>query len=491
MTRPVPILVGIAQLEQRSEDPVSAREPISLMQEALTQAAADAGAAELLQRASSLRVIKGFWPYKNPGRFLAQQIGCDDAESVLTPYGGNFVQTVVNQSALDIQSGRQDIILITGAECGYSQARARKRGLSYDKLGWRKIEGTPDRLIGEEKPMSHPAELAAGIRLPIQYYPMFENALRFAEAESIPAHQSKIAELWSRFSEIACENPHAWIRQHYDATTIATPSPENRPVSFPYPKLMNSNNNVDQAAALILCSEDTAIAMGIPEEKWVYPHAGTDAEDHYFVSHRDNLYTSPAIRIAGKRCLELAATDVGALDFVDLYSCFPVAVEVAARELNLDLHQPLSVTGGLTFGGGPLNNYVMHSIARMAELLRQNPAGQGLITGNGGYLTKHAFGLYSTQRPETPFQHQNLQPVVDATPRREVAMDYTGRMEVEAYTVMYGIEGPEQAFLACRLPDGRRAWGHLQESSVLQEMLSEEACGRQGWLTEEKASLET
>ena len=189
---------------------------------------------------------------------------------------------------------------------------------------------------------------------------------------------------------------------------------------------MNSNNNVDQAAALIMCSVAAAKRFGIPEDRWIYPWAGTDAHDHYFVSNRDNLHSSPAIRFAGARCLELAGVTAKSLDHVDLYSCFPVAVQVAAAELGLDERRPLTVTGGLTFGGGPLNNYVMHSIARMAEVLRGDRNARGLVTANGGYLTKHAFGVYSSQPPTRAFRHEDLQAKVDETPQRDVAMAHRG-----------------------------------------------------------------
>ena len=471
----VPVLVGISQLEQRISDPALAKEPLALMIDAVRAAAADAGPKALLEHATSVRVIRGIWPYKNPARIVAQAVGIPNAETALTPYGGNYVQSTVNRSALDIQARRHDVIVITGAECGYTQARARKQGLD---LKWQDAPGAPDLLIGEDKNMRHDAEKAVGLGAPIQLYPLFENALRHSRGESIPNHLKRISELWSRFSEVASHNPHAWLRERHTAEEIRTPSASNRPVSFPYPKLMNSNNNVDQAAALILCSVEAARRYGITEDRWIYPWAGTDAHDHYFVSNRDNLYSSPAIRFAGNRCLELAGVSAKSLDHVDLYSCFPVAVEVAAAELGLDERRPLTVTGGLTFGGGPLNNYVMHSIARMAEVLRDDRSATGLVTANGGYLTKHAFGVYSAQPPSSAFRHEDLQAKVDATPQRDVAMAHRGTVEVESYAVMYGADAPSIAHVACRLPDGRRAWGNCADPSVLDAMTHEEFCGQ-------------
>lgn len=470
-----PILVGINQLEQREADPFAAAEPLSLMAAAARAAAEDTGDEGLLVQTTSVRVVRGIWPYVNPGENLKAELGLENADTWLTPYGGNMVQSLVNRSALDIQSGAHKVILITGAECGASQARARRAG---KKLRWEAGSGEPDHLLDAEVPMSNNAEMAIGLRAPIQMYPIFENAERYERGESIAQHATRISELWGRFSAVASNNPHAWLRDAKTAEEIRTPGGANRPVSFPYPKFMNSNSNVDQAAALIMTSAEHAKACGIPENKWVYLWSGTDAHDTYFVSHREKLNASPAIRIAGNRALELAGVNARGLDLVDLYSCFPIAVQVAARELGLDETRQLTVTGGLTWAGGPLNNYVMHSIARTAELLREQRNAKGLVTANGGFLTKHAFGVYSAQPPTQPYRHANLQDEVDAQPTTELADHYAGDAIVESYSVMYGAEGVDTGFLACKTPAGQRCWASVTDKDVLQAMTEEEYCGR-------------
>lgn len=485
MTQHTPVLVGISHLEQRFTDFESAKEPVQLMIEAVNAAAEDAGSKALLD-AGSVRVIRGIWPYQDPARAIAQAIGSPNAETVLSPYGGNFVQTVLNQSALDIQSGQHDIIILTGAECGNTQAKAAKAG---QDLGWAELPGTPDRLIGADKDMRHEAEIAIRLGRPIQIYPIMETALRHASGLGVDAHMEHISKLWAGFSDVAASNPNAWIREAKSAEEIRTISDSNRPVSFPYPKLMNSNNNVDQAAALILVSEEKAKALGIAKDKWIYPWAGTDAQDHYYFSNRDNFHSSPAIRLAGGKCLELTGSTPDNIDMIDVYSCFPVAVQIACRELGFDMNRPLTVTGGLTFAGGPLNNYVMHSIARMAQLLRDNPGKRGMITANGGYITKHAFGIYSTEAPERPFQHADLQDQVDATLKRDVVIEHQGAGNVEGYSVMYGPQGVSKAFVAARLDDGRRAWGTSEDRDLLQSMTKEEFCGRQVNLANHEATF--
>ena len=126
MTQHTPVLVGISHLEQRFTDFESAKEPVQLMIEAVNAAAEDAGSKALLD-AGSVRVIRGIWPYQDPARAVAQAIGSPNAETVLSPYGGNFVQTVLNQSALDIQSGKTGISILSYESFGKSMSRTRTK----------------------------------------------------------------------------------------------------------------------------------------------------------------------------------------------------------------------------------------------------------------------------------------------------------------------------------------------------------------------------
>jgi acetyl-CoA C-acetyltransferase len=319
--------------------------------------------------------------------------------------------------------------------------------------------------------------------MPTQIYPMFENALRARAGRSIDEHQVVTSELWSRFSEVAARNPYAWSPQARTAKEIRTVGPDNRMIGFPYPKLMNANIQTDQAAALIMCSVEGAEAAGVPRDRWVFLHAGADAHDHWFVSNRDNLYSSPAIRACGRAVYEGAGIGPDDLAHIDLYSCFPCAVEVAAEELRLPLDdpaRPLTVTGGLTFAGGPGNNYVTHSIAAMVERLRADAGSFGLCTANGWYLTKHAAGVYSTEPPASgEFRHRDVQDEVDALPAREHVADHDGEATIETYTVMHERDGsPAMAIVACLTPDGRRTWANSNDTDLMTAMTQQEFIGR-------------
>lgn len=471
-----PVLVGVAQVEQRVDDPAEAAEPLDLMQAGVRAAGDDAGRPEVLEAADVVYAIQGAWRYGNPAGAIAESIGAPRAEKVATGFGGNMVQSCVNEAARTIVDRKIDVAVLAGGECGRTSARARAAGV---RIGWDGAPGEPDRRIGSLSPMIKDVEAVHGVARPSHIYAMFETALRHHLGEDPAAHMARISALYARMSEVASGNPHAWIRKRMTAEEIATPSRANRMIGYPYPKFMNSNNRVDMGAGLVLCSLAKAEALGIDPSRFVFLHAGTDGLDHLEVSHRDSFHASPAIRIAGGRALELAGLTADELDLVDVYSCFPSAVQVAANELGLSQDRPLTVTGGMTFGGGPLNDYVIHSIATMAERLRAEPGARGLVTANGGWLSKHAFGIYSTAPPENGFAYACPQEDIDRTPPRELVDDHAGAVRIEAYTVAYDAEGPLRAMAACRLDGGQRAWATSDDRALARAMTEAEFCGRE------------
>jgi len=477
--REIPVLVGVGQILQRLEDPREAAEPLEMMVAALEQAAEDSAAPKLLQRADSIYVVRGMWGYGDAGREIARRTGAAPGETISTPYGGNFSQACVIDAAREIQAGRCRVALVTGAENGRSAGQAQRQGV---KLRTSDVPGAPDRIVGADKPLFHGAELARGMNSASDIFAIIESAIRSARGESLAAHAERISELWAGFSTVACGNPHAWIRKRHSAREIRLASAANPMISFPYTRLMNANARVDMAAGLILCSLETAQNAGVPEEKLVFLHAATEANDSNYLSTRADFHRSPAMRIAGGRALELAGKTIADIDHVDLYSCFPSAVQVAATELGIAEGRPLTVTGGLTFGGGPLNGYVLHAIARMAEVVRRDRGATGLVSANGGWLAKHAFGVYSAEPPKLGFRYENLQAQVDAFPLREAVIDWDGPVAVEAYTVAYRANEPHVAHAACLTDDGRRSWGTLEDPAVLDAMTREEFCGRRGRL---------
>jgi acetyl-CoA C-acetyltransferase len=474
-----PVIIGVGQFVNRSDSLDDALEPVALMEQAVLAASADA-TLDGPPKADALRMVGQLsWRYGNAPRFLAGRLGLEPARLDYTTMGGNSPQSLVNMTAVQIQSGEIDIAILTGGEATRTRQRGRAAGVEFD---WPTSEpGDEPTLVGEELVMGMDAEIQRGIVAPVQLYPMFETAIRAASGRSIDEHQAHLGQLYAGLSQIAAANPYAWIREPRSATEIITVSERNRMIGLPYPKLLNSNNSVDMAAALIMCSVGDARRLGVPDDRWVFPHAGTDCHEHQYVSHRDTYSRTPAIEIGGRRALELAGIGIDDVSVIDLYSCFPAAVQLGAQSLGIDLAtRQWSRTGGMTFAGGPWNNYVMHAIATVVDDLRERPGEYGLVWANGGLVTKHAFGVYSTA-PTAGFRHDKPQAQIDELPRRDLATtaEAEGPATIEAYTVMFDRDGrPERSIATCLLDDGRRAWGTSDAADVTVAMCEGEWVGR-------------
>lgn len=473
-----PVVVGVAQAVQRPDDLADAVEAVALMEQMVRAAAADAGAPDLVTKLDHIGVVQGAWKYTDPARLIADAVGATGARTSLSANGGNTPQSYLSSLASLIKAGEMDCAVFCGAETIWSRRRRRRVGLD---VAYTKQEGvTPDEKFGDDVTMQSDFEMSRGIEHPIQFYPLFDSAIRHARGETIDEHRDRLAALWATFNERAVANKYAWTRTPMTAAEIREGSPSNRMVGFPYTKAMNSNWDLDQAAAVMLCSVEVAEAAGVPHDRWVFPWAGTDAHDTYAVSNRRDLHSSPAIVAAGKKLFSSTGAGPDDVAHVDLYSCFPSAVQVAAESLGLGEDRLLTQTGGLTFAGGPLNNYVTHSIATMIDVLREDAGAIGLVSANGGFLTKHAIGLYSTAPPAHAFSSANVQDEVDQVPSTPVAKDHVGPVTIEAYTVMHTAEGPEAGLCALKTPAGARTWGRVTDVAVAEQMTREEAIGRTG-----------
>jgi len=273
-----PVLIGGGQYAHHAAQLADAMHPVELMAAAVERATADAGLAST-PNPDSIRVISLLtWRYGDPAYVLAQQLGLTPRETVLTTNGGNSPQTLVNSTAMQIQNGQLDIAILTGAEASRSRMRARRDGIDFD---WPKApDSQVPTVMGKDLDMSHPTERAHGIFMPVQVYPMFETAIRAAAGRTVEEQELITSELWARFSEVAATNPNAWSQQARTAEEIRTPSASNRMIGFPYTKYMNSNNDVDMGAALIMCSAEKAQALGVPRDRWVFIHSGADCHEH-------------------------------------------------------------------------------------------------------------------------------------------------------------------------------------------------------------------
>lgn len=492
----LPVIVGVAQITDTSTPPERARSPLQLMTEAARAAGENAGAAALLRAVDCVIVVRLFADavarFKSPfGRMInppwsvARGIGATPRELVYTPGGGTMPQVALNHACERIAQGESSVALLAGAEALRTELAAKRAGLQLD---WSDdgAPGEPEQWGGYRMPYSD-HEYAHGMAAAMNVYPLFEQAIRGARGRSPDEHRASMARLFARFAAVARDNPLAIRRNGYSAEEIAAVTADNPITGFPYTKLMTASVYVDQSAALLLCSAAKADEFGVAEDRRVYLHGCAQGDDHWFVSERWNLHSSPAIRAVARKTFDMAGKSLADVDAFDLYSCFPSAVEIACAEIGLSEDDPrdLTVTGGLPFFGGPGNNYVMHSIAQMVERVRRRPGSFGLVTANGNYVTRHAAGLYSTTPIEGEWRREGpaaLQRELDALPQAPFTENPRGRATVESYTVAHSKAGPERGIIVGRLHDSAARFlaNSLRESSVLLAMETGEILGHTG-----------
>ena len=478
-----PVIVGVAQLTNRLKSLDQAIEPSEMMAGVARAAAADAGNPDLLTKIDSVQVVNMLsWSYADLPGLLAQKIGASPAHKLYSAIGGDTPQRLVNETSQAIVEGRTRLALITGAEVMATRSLAHKQSA---KLAWER--GTPIEVTGDTRNGFTDVEARHGAVLPTRVYPLFENAIRAHLGHSIEEHQRYVGELCARFTQAAAANPYAWFPEARTAEEITAVTPNNRWVGFPYPKLMNSIIEVDQAAALILTGSDTARELGIPEDRWVYIRGAGEANEKWFVSDRVNYHSSPAIKAATSRALTMAGLAADDIDFFDLYSCFPAAVQYGLGALGIattDL-RPLTVTGGLPYAGGPGNNYVTHSIAATVDRVRRAPEQRALVTGLGWFATKHSAGVYSGRPPTGDWRRTDSaadQAIVDADASPPFVPEAAGDATIETYTVAFGRDGePEVGIVIGRLATGQRFFANTPpDADLLRSMTQHEFVGRTG-----------
>jgi acetyl-CoA C-acetyltransferase len=207
----------------------------------------------------------------------------------------------------------------------------------------------------------------------------------------------------------------------------------------------------------------------------VFVTSTAGAHDHWFCGERDDLSRSPAIAAVGAAALGHAGLGIDDIDHLDLYSCFPVAVQVAARELGVDLEddaRPPTVTGGLTFAGGPANAYVVHSLATLVHRLRGRPGEHALATAVGWYLTKHGAAVLSSDPPAAPFAAADVQDRVDALPGRSLTTAPLCAVGVETYTAIYDHTGAATMAIVSALDEaGDRGLARTHDPAVIAAFL--------------------
>ncbi|WP_043624335.1 acetyl-CoA synthetase [Nonomuraea candida] len=457
-----PCLIGIAQRTVREQP---GPEPLDLWESVAREAADDARLP--VERLDSIQIVHtDSWQYDSPVGRLAERLGAAPRHRAYSKVGGTAPHLLIGAAAAAIAAGELDSALVAGAEALATRRAYRKAG---ERAPW-SHPADPKRPYAWERP-PHPAALAHGLFLPVHTYPIMETARRAAEGLTIEEEMRERARIMAPMTEVAAANPYAWRRTPRTPEELAG---GDRFVGWPYTRSTVAVLEVDQAAAVVLASTELADRLGVPADRRVYLRGWAYAEDTWEVAARPSLGSSEAIGFAAKTAFDRAGLGLGDMHALDVYSCFAIALRQACDAIGLDPLDPrgLTVTGGLPYAGGPASDYVLHSTATMAGLLRAQ-SGHGLVTGVGMHLTKHTCAVWSSE----PGGRLGSAAPVHVAREAPILATYEGAGTVAGYTVAHGADGlAEKGFLVVDVPGGR-AYAVVADAELLAEAEARELVG--------------
>jgi len=468
----LPVLVGLGT--------ASAGAPVvDLMTQAVQAAAADAGAPGLLGAVDCLAVPRGTWSLTDPARAVARRIGSPRARTLRFEVGVSQ-QEMLNHALASVAAGVHEVVVVVGGE---ARRFLRGGGSETDPE-----HEPPDGVVVRPADFVAAIEVAAGIVLPpVQQYALIENALAAARGLTPDEQRDEIAALWARCNAVAGHNPDAAFGAPRTAEEIATPGPRNRPLAHPYNVWHASQWTVDQSSALVICSAARAAEAGVPPDRWLFPHVGLHCSKAVTLTARRTLWAWPAMAVLGRAAEQQVGRPLRELRLAEVYSCFPAAVRVQQRELGLDPAGTPTLTGGMTFAGGPFNHFVLQSLVALGRRLRDEPAELGLITAVSGMLSKPGLALWSASPPPSgrlPLVADLADEAIAATgvvPVVEVPPGARTPATVVSSTVTYGGEGglePVRTAIVADLPDGVRTAATCEDAQTARLAVAEGLTGR-------------
>jgi acetyl-CoA C-acetyltransferase len=472
-----PCLIGVAQRTHRPADG-DAPEPLDQWADVVGAAIADSGGHGLAAAVDRLDLVYcQSWSYDDPSARLAERLGLAPRQARYSGIGGTMPLQLLHDAGASILAGELDVAVVCGAEALATKRRMKKDG-RRPEWRYREAERSP---FPFEAPF-HDAEVAHEVFQAWLTFALFDVARRAALGIEPDEYRRQLGELMAPMTRIAAANPHAWFPIERSASELVEPTADNRIVGYPYTKYTVAVMDVDMAAAYVVASHGAADRLGVPIDRRVYLRGWCYATDPVYVAEHPDLASSPAMRAASSEAMTRA--DVGIVDVahLDLYSCFGSSLNFALDALGVRADDPrgVTVTGGLPFAGGPGSGYLLHAIATMVDVLRNDPGSVGLVSGVGMHMTKHAFGALSTSPSAVePPDQASVQGSVDGVAPRAITDRIEGPATVAAYSVVHGRDGgPEWGLLVVDLPDGSRGYGRVDDVPMMQAMEAEEWVGR-------------
>lgn len=465
-----PVIIGVGQYSERVGKPEY--QALSYMDlggralaVAISNAQADGNVADAIDTLAAIRAFEISRPGKEPPfgapdnipGAVAKRVGVKPGRLILSPTGGQTNQQYVGEFAAAIASGESQCAVIVGSEAISTVLALAAKG---EKQDWSEEIGGDfeDRGFGLEG-LLEPQLFAHGATGAIPLYAIAENARRARLGKSLDEYRRDIGRLFAPFTQIAAANPHAAAPIARSAEELAAVTERNRIVAEPYTRMTVARDQVNQAAAIIIASAGKARELGVPEDRWVHIHAVTQATE-LELSARPDLSAYPASIACVEAALDRTGKGMSDMHFLDFYSCFAIPVFNQCDHFDLAADDPrgLTLTGGLPFFGGAGNNYSAHAICEAVERVRANRESFALVGANGGWMSKYAAGIYSSEPADWSDNDRfdKLSLANNGVSRSDAPFD---SIVVESYTINHTRSGSVAVFIG-RNDAGERVVGN-------------------------------
>ena len=446
-----PVLVGVGEAsgqKLKQSQGIEWPSTVDLASAAIGQALADSGAADQLAASIdcllSIRLFHDsglphdFGSPENHPEAVATAAGLDPATLLYGDVGGQSPQKHLNKLACQVHAGDYKAVILSSAD-----------------------------LRTDEDKMLTAYEWRQGIINMPMAYGIVENARRARLGMDRDSYARSMAELWEAFAGVSLTREHAQFARQWTAEELLADDHGNYRLNDPYRRWMVAQDAVELGAAVILTTAGHAAELGIAADRMIYLHSGADASVP-LMSHQDDLSVSPAMQVAFPRALELAEVAAGDLGPIDIYSCFPVAVSLAMDALGSP-DRPLSsytLTGGLSFFGGPGNSYSAHGMVALVEALRKDGSKPGMISANGGVINKESVGIYAAHPVAGGWSPDRIAAPVRIPKPDHVKEEhyFTGKAVIKSYAMPYGKASRGAASLWLEDEQGLPAIGVLPDA---------------------------
>ena len=456
----VPVIVGVGQAIERD----AVVSVVELAHRAVLAASADA--PRVLERIERLSfVAPSFSRASNrPASELAARLRLDPVVCEVSTAGGNSPQWLMNRACAEIAAGRLRTTLLCGAEATRSM-RLAEPGADFLRISpdaGEAAAGPADPVVGTPlHGLLEASEIKAKLMRPADLYPVFESALA-ARAGATPAQwRVRLGALLSRALRGRRAQSLRLVSRgtdrRGDRDTERRQPPHGRALHEAHEQLRPGRSR-ERTARDEPCAGDGArarrslrVSLGGCDQH----RRGADAASGSRRITGDPGRGAGLFRSGGRRIRARSIASISTPAFRSPSRSAPPRSGSPST-----IRAGLTLTGGMSFFGGPGNNYTSHGIAA-ATLRLRDQGGLAYVSGNGGFLSKHSLGIYSA-KPRAAgaafvlADTARAQAEIDAA-ALPVTLEAEGEARVDGSTVVYGRDGQvEAAPIIATLNDGRR-----------------------------------